>query len=124
MQKRIIGFFQIPNHKGDTVAQELVNCFNDWWITKVLTITMDNASSNDLAIEKLKKRLKEKKGTLLLDGDMLHMRCVCHITNLIVRDGLKEISSSTSSIRNAVRPKLLKLYEVALSVELRFLCTF
>ena len=103
LQKRIIGFFQIPNHKGDTVAQELVNCFNEWGITKVLTVTMDNASSNDLAIEKLKKKLKEKKGTLLLDGDMLHMRCVCHITNLIVGDGLKEISSSISSIRNAVR---------------------
>ena len=100
---RIIGFFQVPNHKGDTVANELVNCFNDWGIMKILTVTMDNASSNDLAIDKLRKKLKEKKGTLLLDGDLLHMRCVCHITNLIVSDGLKEISPSLASIRNAVR---------------------
>ena len=48
---------------------------------------MDNASSNDLAIEKFKKKLNEKNGTLLLDSDMLHMKCVYHITNLIVSDG-------------------------------------
>ena len=80
LQKRIIGLIQIPNHERDTVAQELANCFNDWGINKVLTVTMDNASSKDLAIEKLKKKLKAKKGTLLLYGDMLHMRCVYHIT--------------------------------------------
>ena len=33
----------------------------------------------------------------------MHNQCVCHITNLIVGDGLKELSPSIASIRNAVR---------------------
>ena len=31
------------------------------------------------------------------------MRCVCNIINLIVSDGLQELDSSISAIRNAVR---------------------
>ena len=50
-------------------------------------MTMENASANDSAIEKLKRKLKEKNRTLVLEGEVLHNRCVCHITNLIVGDG-------------------------------------
>lgn len=73
MQKRIINFVTVPNHKGDTIAQEIMTCLNDWGIWRVFSITVDNASSNDVAIDRLKKKLK--KGTLFLDGDLLHMRC-------------------------------------------------
>ena len=66
-------------------------------------MTMDNAVANDSAIEKLKRKLNEKNGTLVLEGEVLHNRCVCHITNLIVGDGLKELLPSIASIRNAVR---------------------
>ncbi|XP_060957925.1 zinc finger BED domain-containing protein RICESLEEPER 2-like [Cannabis sativa] len=40
---------------------------------------------------------------MVLNGKMLHMRCVCHIINLIVGDGLKDVHTSISSIRNVVR---------------------
>ena len=29
LQRKIINFIQVPNHKGEIIAQELVNCFNE-----------------------------------------------------------------------------------------------
>ncbi|XP_062119090.1 zinc finger BED domain-containing protein RICESLEEPER 2-like [Humulus lupulus] len=56
MQKRIINFIQVPSHKGDLVGKELINCLNEWGISSVFTVTIDNASSNDVAL-KIKKAL-------------------------------------------------------------------
>lgn len=103
LHKRIIGFFQVSNHKGETIANEIMDCLKDWGIWKVFTITVDNASSNDVALSRLKTKLGEKKGAVVIGGDLLHMRCVCHILNLVVGDGLDELHSSISAIRNAVR---------------------
>ena len=118
MQKRIINFVQVPSHKGDMVGKELINCLNDWGITKVVAITVDNASSNSVALNVVKEFLCEKKDGLLLKGELLHMRCCAHILNLIVSDGLKELNESISSIRNAVRyvrssPARLKRFKEA-----------
>ncbi|CAA2954378.1 zinc finger BED domain-containing RICESLEEPER 2-like [Olea europaea subsp. europaea] len=103
LEKRIISFIQVPSHKGNMVAKELIYCLHDWGIKKIFCVTVGNASSNDVAISKLKESFQETKHGLILDGEMLHMRCCAHILNLIVCDGLKEISSSISSIRNVVR---------------------
>ncbi|KAJ0615244.1 putative ribonuclease H-like superfamily, hAT-like transposase, RNase-H [Helianthus annuus] len=64
-----------------------------------MTITMDNASSNDAAVEILKSKLPN----LLDKGKYLHVRCVAHIINLIVQDGLKVQNQTIECIRNAVR---------------------
>ncbi|KAL2243468.1 UNVERIFIED_CONTAM: Zinc finger BED domain-containing protein RICESLEEPER 4, partial [Sesamum indicum] len=42
-------------------------------------------------------------GTAILDGKYLHMRCVAHIINLIVKDGLKELNDSIERVRTVVR---------------------
>jgi len=65
-------------------------------------VTVDNASSNDVAIQYLKRRLNHW-GTTILDGNYLHMRCVAHILNLVVKDGLKDLDPSIVKIRLAVR---------------------
>ncbi|OMP00267.1 hypothetical protein CCACVL1_03412 [Corchorus capsularis] len=70
----------------------------------VFCVTVDNATNNDVAVGYLKKKfLKEK--TCLGGGKFLHMRCVAHILNLIVGDGLKEkeFDSSVGKIREAVK---------------------
>ena len=75
---------------------------NEWGIKKLFTVTVDNASSNDGAIAYLKKKLKNWKG-LVLDGEMLHMRCCAHILNLVVTKRLKDLHKSITVIRTAVR---------------------
>ncbi|KAL5550061.1 hypothetical protein UlMin_000237 [Ulmus minor] len=103
LQKRILSFVQVPSHKGDMVGKELIACLNNWGITKVFAITVDNASSNSVALVKVKEYLQEKRHGIVLNGEMFHMRCCAHIVNLIVCDGLKEMGDSIASIRNAVR---------------------
>ncbi|XP_038889379.1 zinc finger BED domain-containing protein RICESLEEPER 2-like [Benincasa hispida] len=65
-----------------------------------MTLTIDNASSNDTVIAYLKKCFKNG---LVLNGEFLHVRCCAHILNLIVRDDLKDINDSLVRIRDAVR---------------------
>ncbi|KAL5560355.1 hypothetical protein UlMin_036566 [Ulmus minor] len=103
LQKMILSFVQVPSHKGDMVGKELIVCLNNWGITKVFAITVDNASSNSVALVKVKEYLQEKRHGIVLNGEMFHMRCCAHIVNLIVCDGLKEMGDSIASICNAVR---------------------
>jgi hypothetical protein len=53
---------------------------------KVISITLDNASSNFRAMEKLKPLLSGYVGSLFL-----HQRCACHTINLIVKSVLKRL---------------------------------
>ncbi|KAL0288796.1 UNVERIFIED_CONTAM: hypothetical protein Sangu_2641500, partial [Sesamum angustifolium] len=70
----------------------------------IFTITVDNASSNDGAMVYLKKKL-ENWGHNILGGKYVHMRCMAHIINLVVQDGLKgkDEHEAISRIRGAVR---------------------
>ncbi|KAL5571370.1 hypothetical protein UlMin_020967 [Ulmus minor] len=102
LKKRILSFVQIPNHKGDSIAKLIESCLQTWGIEKVYTITLDNASANDVAVGILKRRVNGWNGTVL-DGDYMHVRCAAHIINLIVESGLKEMHKSICAIRNAVR---------------------
>jgi hypothetical protein len=64
---------------------------------KVISITLDNASSNSKAMEKLRPLLSGYVGTLFL-----HKRCACHIVNLIVKSGLKQLKPYIEAFRTAI----------------------
>ncbi|XP_025681395.1 zinc finger BED domain-containing protein RICESLEEPER 1-like [Arachis hypogaea] len=102
LQKRIINFCHIENHKGDTVGREIEKCLREWGIEKVFTITVDNSSSNDGAITYLQRKLGARGG-LVCGGKYMQVRCCAHVLNLIVNEGIKEQQTSIESIRNAVR---------------------
>jgi len=57
-KKRMIRFTIIPNHKGYTVGRKIEEVIREWRIRNVSTITVDNASSNDVAMTYLKKKIK------------------------------------------------------------------
>src|SRR5438105_3213729 len=92
LHKKVISFFQVKGHKGDDIGKNLQRCLVEWGLGKVMTITVDNASANDSGITYLRKQLNNAR-TSITGGKYLHMRCVAHIINLIVQDGLKEVNT-------------------------------
>ncbi|XP_050920374.1 zinc finger BED domain-containing protein RICESLEEPER 2-like [Lathyrus oleraceus] len=101
-QKRIISFAVIPNHKGETVGRKIEEVLKDRRIRNVSTITVDNATSNDIDVTYLKRKIANMNG-LIGDGECFHMRCSAHILNLVVNKGLKDKHLSVTSVRDAVR---------------------
>ncbi|XP_042472094.1 zinc finger BED domain-containing protein RICESLEEPER 2-like [Zingiber officinale] len=101
LHKRIINFTKITSHYGEEIGKMVEVCLRDWGIEKVFSIVVDNASSNDTAIDYLKRRMKSEN-LLLFEGKYLHLRCACYIINLIVKDDLKELNVSIKAIKNAV----------------------
>ena len=83
LQKRLIAFrlFNHP-HTRKAIANIIEDITKEFKIyNKINTISFDNASNNNVAIGILKRNLKS-----LLNGDLFHCRCCCHILNLIVQE--------------------------------------
>ena len=57
LRKEILNFCSIPTHKDDELGRVVERCFVECGIENVFTITFDNASSNDIMVGYLKKRL-------------------------------------------------------------------
>ncbi|GAU23634.1 hypothetical protein TSUD_386230 [Trifolium subterraneum] len=98
---KILNFCPIVDHKGFTIGKKIEKCLEEWLIGKVFTVTVDNASSNDVAITYLKNTISDWNSHPL-KGEYMHVRCCAHILNLVVQDGLKDYHSSIRKIRNAV----------------------
>ena len=82
-KKKILNFCPMANHKGDTIGRMVELCLLKWGIDRLFTVTANNASSNDVAIDYVKKKIKERDSSIL-DGEFMHMHCYAHILNLIV----------------------------------------
>jgi hypothetical protein len=74
---------------------------HEWGIGSIFTITVHNASSNDTALEYLRKRSAHKPGAIL-ENQFMHVRCCLHILNFIVSERLKEVDESIMKVRSAV----------------------
>ncbi|CAL5429095.1 unnamed protein product [Camellia sinensis] len=103
LHKRILSFCVISSHKGEAIGRAVEACLIDWGIEKLCTLTVDNASANDVALAYLKRKFSKKSDAFILKGEFFHMRCCAHIINLIVKDGLNEIKGSVTRIRDAVK---------------------
>jgi hypothetical protein len=101
LQKRLISFKELPSpHTGLVIAKQLISTIVEWKIiNKVTFITVDNASSNDVAVTRLASVL-ESRSTRPPDmnAEYFHVRCLAHIINLIVKDGLGTLSPAISKI--------------------------
>jgi hypothetical protein len=85
------------------IAHAVFECLVDWKIEdKVMTLTLDNASNNNTAVTNLKAKLLARKNTQF-DPVYFHVRCAAHIVNLVVNDGLEQINSLISDLRNTVK---------------------
>nr|XP_043626184.1 zinc finger BED domain-containing protein RICESLEEPER 2-like [Erigeron canadensis] len=102
LRKKVLSFKQLDSHKGVDIGKEIEQCLIDWKIENVFTISVDNASANDVAVNFLRNVLKSSNHCLLT-GQYTHIRCVAHILNLVVQDGIKKVGKSIEKIRYAVR---------------------
>ncbi|KAG6722721.1 hypothetical protein I3842_03G174000 [Carya illinoinensis] len=102
LHKRIISFVRISDHKEATIGRELEECMLDWGIDKILTITVDNATSNESTIDWLRTR-KIGSADCVAGHEFIHMRCTTHILNLIVSEGLKDVDDSIVRVRNLIK---------------------
>ncbi|KAA0054948.1 putative transposase [Cucumis melo var. makuwa] len=65
LHKRVFNFCQVAH--PDTIGKAIEKCLEGWGIDRLFIVTVDNASSNDVAIVYLVKKFKGRNG-LVLDG--------------------------------------------------------
>jgi len=75
-----------------------------WYIDKkMFALTLDNAAANEVAVRDIVADLKANgSSSLVCDGLFFHVRCACHILNLVARDGLSVIAHTIENIRQLV----------------------
>lgn len=95
-------FVYVPTpHTSENLCEVLMQYLLDWNIDrKVSTVTVDNCTTNNAMIRDIKDKLDAS--SLLLNGQIIHMRCGAHILNLIVQEGLLKIKLSIKNIRENV----------------------
>ncbi|GJV51104.1 zinc finger BED domain-containing protein RICESLEEPER 2-like protein [Tanacetum coccineum] len=100
--KKVLNFRELDGHRGIDIGKGVESCLSEWGFDNILSISVDNASANDSAIDFMKLIL-EKNYNCLLKGKWMHIRCAAHVVNLIVQDGMKKVDSSIEGIRCAVK---------------------
>ncbi|KAH9668033.1 BED-type domain-containing protein [Citrus sinensis] len=122
LNRRIISFSAIEDHRGKSIGKTIVVCLQDWGIERLFAITVDNATANDIAVGYVTIQLLSWRndGALVLAGQYMHVRCCAHILNLIVVSGLGELHASVIIIRNAVKYVEFHLFDVNNCAEMDF----
>lgn len=110
-------FIYVPApHTAEVITDVLHEVLLDWHIERNLsTITLDNCSTNDSLMknmvgtnnDELMKSMAAIEGKLplsacMLNGKLIHMRCVAHILNLIVKVGMSVMENGIDSVRDLV----------------------
>lgn len=101
--ERLIDFIELEGqHTGENIAKVVIDVLKSLGIaSKLLSITMDNASYNDKLSVVLDDELEQliKEGHIekkKFDGTNSIIRCIAHILNLIVKSILDNLKSGTA----------------------------
>ncbi|XP_055959716.1 zinc finger BED domain-containing protein RICESLEEPER 2-like [Mercurialis annua] len=102
LHKKIISFVPCSRHKGEYLSKALETCLQEWGLKNIFTVTLDNAENNTAAMSFFMKKMLTW-GCSPARCKFAHMRCIAHILNLVVSDGLKESGASVQKVRGVVR---------------------
>ena len=104
MQTRVLAFIELdPPHSGHVIADAVWECIIEWEIeSKVISITLDNASNNDVAVKDLKAKFTSRR-CKQFEKDYFHVRCCAHIVNLVVQDGIACMGTLITNLRETVK---------------------
>ena len=70
LHKKIISFVYVSSHKGEYIAKDLENYLLDWELRNIFSVTIDNSSSNDIAMWYLKNKFLTWSVCMLLDANI------------------------------------------------------
>jgi hypothetical protein len=119
LEKRVLGLGLIDvSHNRQNIADRVASVLADYGLTeKVFAITLDNASSNAAAMQKLRPILSKYLGFEVIDeleyassnalsnvvnSMFLQQRCAYHIINLIVKEALTALKPLIETFRTAI----------------------
>nr|GEW45247.1 hypothetical protein [Tanacetum cinerariifolium] len=104
LNKCILSFVDVPPpYSGIGIYDCLFKCLKEWNIkTKVASLTVDNAKTNDVVAKKLRENLN-LQGKLAIGGKLFHVRCCAYILNLLVQDGLSKIGKIIHNVRESAK---------------------
>jgi hypothetical protein len=117
LEKRLLALRLIDGkHSGANIANLVATVIDEYSLTeKVFAITLDNASSNNVAMKFLRPFLCGYLGVPVPDSSLgtnasddglstmfLHQHCSCHVINLIVKAGLDPIRTYLDDFRTAI----------------------
>ncbi|XP_060965338.1 zinc finger BED domain-containing protein RICESLEEPER 2-like [Cannabis sativa] len=118
LHNRIIRFIYVTApHTAKLLAKVLMECLVEWSLERKLsTLTLDNCTVNIAMMDQMKEKLKN--ASLLMKGELVHMKCSAHILNLIVQQGLGAIQCAIETICESVvfwigTPKRVEKFEEA-----------
>uniref|UniRef100_A0A1D1Y468 Putative AC transposase n=1 Tax=Anthurium amnicola TaxID=1678845 RepID=A0A1D1Y468_9ARAE len=103
LEKKVINFLPTESHPGcEGIVKVILEKLYEWEIDgKLFCVVLENSGGNDNIIQGLVHNL-HLKGSLPSNGDLFHVRCYSYVLNLIVQNGLEQISESVNKIRESV----------------------
>ena len=125
LQNRIITFCLLETpHNAHNMFDMVQKSLRDWKIEdKIFSFTLDNAQVNSSMVCHLRKNLIDRY-LVHHSAKLLHIRCVAHVRNLVVRDGFDAMVLVVDRIRESVnyimrsQGRMEKFDEMTVQVEL------
>ena len=75
LKKKVLCFSSQESHRGVDIGKMVEKCLMEWEIENVFTISVDNASANDVTIEFKKNLSKFQQVSLKWEMDTHEMCC-------------------------------------------------
>ncbi|GKD42011.1 zinc finger BED domain-containing protein RICESLEEPER 2-like protein, partial [Tanacetum coccineum] len=115
MMKRVISFEEFPSpHTGGALFKMLTKVLTNFNLEdKVMSITLDNASNNTSAMDKLKLKYEPP-----MWGRFYYSRCVAHIINLVMQAGLEV--PAIDAIRESFKTMLKDIFKSSARTRQRY----
>ena len=82
-------------HNTRNISNWVLNVLVNYDLHKrSIAITLDNTTTNNVAIELMRPHLSG------FHEELFHVKCACHIVNLIVKDGLNLVQKFVQKLDN------------------------